>query len=59
MLPFFAATLTITLLDVNDNAPVFQPSDKYTSLVPESSTVGFEVKRVEAVDIDKNVLPIR
>ena len=56
---YFAAKLTITLLDVNDNPPHFTPSDVYHANVPESSQPGFEVKRVEAVDIDKNPGPVR
>ena len=56
---YSTAKLTITLLDVNDNPPYFLPDDVYDANVPENSQVGFEVKRVEAVDVDKNPGPVR
>ncbi|XP_040929728.1 protocadherin Fat 3 isoform X3 [Betta splendens] len=43
--------LTILVLDVNDNAPVFQKRD-YTVTVPEDVAVGTEVMRVLATSAD-------
>ncbi|XP_069366544.1 protocadherin Fat 3 [Paralichthys olivaceus] len=43
--------LTILVLDVNDNAPVFQRRD-YTVTVPEDVAVGTEVLRVLATSVD-------
>uniref|UniRef100_A0A3B4AML1 Uncharacterized protein n=1 Tax=Periophthalmus magnuspinnatus TaxID=409849 RepID=A0A3B4AML1_9GOBI len=43
--------LTILVLDVNDNAPVFQRRD-YSVTVPEDVAVGTEVTRVLATSVD-------
>uniref|UniRef100_A0A3Q3LMC7 Protocadherin Fat 3-like n=1 Tax=Mastacembelus armatus TaxID=205130 RepID=A0A3Q3LMC7_9TELE len=43
--------LTILVLDVNDNAPVFQRRD-YSVTVPEDVAVGTEVLRVLATSVD-------
>ncbi len=43
--------LTILVLDVNDNAPVFQRRD-YAVTVPEDVAVGTEVLRVLATSVD-------
>ncbi|KAM3601137.1 uncharacterized protein V6R79_008280 [Siganus canaliculatus] len=43
--------LTILVLDVNDNAPVFQRRD-YAVTVPEDVAVGTEVQRVLATSVD-------
>lgn len=43
--------LTILVLDVNDNAPVFQRRD-YGVTVPEDVAVGTEVLRVLATSVD-------
>ncbi|XP_075996428.1 protocadherin Fat 3-like, partial [Genypterus blacodes] len=43
--------LTVVVLDVNDNAPVFQRSD-YTVTVPEDVAMGTEVLRVLATSAD-------
>ncbi|XP_068600655.1 protocadherin Fat 3 [Brachionichthys hirsutus] len=43
--------LTIMVLDVNDNAPVFQRRD-YTVTVPEDVAVGTEILRVLATSVD-------
>lgn len=43
--------LTILVLDVNDNAPVFQRRD-YAVTVPEDVAVGTEVVRVLATSAD-------
>ena len=53
------ATLSITLLDVNDNDPEWVPSNMYTATVSEGSSPGVEVKQVTAIDRDLNTLPIR
>eukprot|EP00116_Pleurobrachia_bachei_P001052 sb/3461314/ len=44
-------TLTITVLDCNDNAPVFS-QDPYTVVVPENTAVGSPVVTVRASDKD-------
>lgn len=46
--------LTIVVLDVNDNPPVFQKQD-YAATVPEDVTVGTEVLRVFATSGDIGV----
>ena len=46
--------LFVTLLDINDNAPEFQPSDIYSARISEASKPGIEVKQVVAFDKDKN-----
>lgn len=43
--------LTVLVLDVNDNAPVFQRQD-YTTTVPEDAALGTEVLRVLATSAD-------
>lgn len=43
--------LTILVLDVNDNAPVFQRRE-FTVTVPEDVAVGTEVQRVLATSAD-------
>ena len=48
----FPATLTVTLTDVNDNPPVFTPSDTYVTTVSEAANPGAEVTRVLATDRD-------
>lgn len=52
------ALLFITLLDVNDNPPEFQPSNVYYARISEASKPGIEVKQVFAVDHDKNNGPL-
>ncbi|XP_035289609.1 protocadherin Fat 3-like [Anguilla anguilla] len=46
--------LAITVLDVNDNPPVFQKRE-YTASVPEDAAVGTEVLRVRATSEDIGV----
>uniref|UniRef100_A0A8C4ZNB4 FAT atypical cadherin 3b n=1 Tax=Gadus morhua TaxID=8049 RepID=A0A8C4ZNB4_GADMO len=46
-----ASQLTVLVLDVNDNAPVFQRRD-YTATVPEDVAVGTEVLRLFATSVD-------
>lgn len=48
---FSQVDLTILVLDVNDNAPVFQRRD-YGVTVPEDVAVGTEVLRVLATSVD-------
>lgn len=43
--------MTILVLDVNDNAPVFQRRD-YAVTVPEDVAVGTEILRVLAKSVD-------
>ncbi|XP_019645840.1 PREDICTED: protocadherin Fat 4-like [Branchiostoma belcheri] len=49
-----SVTLTITIGDTNDNAPVFSPA-AYTAEVPENATVGYNVVTVVASDSDLGV----
>ncbi|XP_035677121.1 protocadherin Fat 4-like [Branchiostoma floridae] len=49
-----SVTLTITIGDTNDNAPVFSPA-AYTAEVPENATVGYNVVTVIASDSDLGV----
>lgn len=48
------ATITVTILDENDNTPTFS-KDTYVARVSESATVGTEVKTVFASDLDSGV----
>ena len=43
------------LLDINDSAPIFIPSDVYTARISEASQPGIEVKQVLAIDSDETV----
>ena len=45
------ADVTVTIGDVNDNAPSF-PSEQFSASVKENSPVGTEVLRIQAVDVD-------
>ncbi|KAI5940868.1 Protocadherin-23 [Manis javanica] len=47
-------TLTITVLDVNDESPVFK-QDLYEALVKENQNPGEFVTRIEAVDRDSGI----
>ena len=49
----------ITLDDVNDNPPEFDPGSTYLARVSEASQPGVEVTRVVAIDHDKNPGPIK
>ncbi|XP_066284098.1 cadherin-23-like [Branchiostoma lanceolatum] len=49
-----SVTLTITIGDTNDNAPVFSPA-AYTAEVPENATVGYNVVTIVASDSDLGV----
>ncbi|XP_041987836.1 protein dachsous [Aricia agestis] len=44
-------TVNITILDVNDNPPVFAES-AYSAVIPENATVGTSVLKVFATDLD-------
>lgn len=48
------ATLSVFVMDVNDNAPQFSVSE-YTAAVPESLVVGSSVTQVRATDADSGV----
>ena len=45
------ATVTVDVLDLNDNSPLF-PKDSYTAIVAESAPEGFEVITITAEDRD-------
>ncbi|KAI0232123.1 Protocadherin Fat 4 [Lamellibrachia satsuma] len=45
------AEVTVTVGDVNDNAPAF-PSEQFSEYVEENSPIGTEVMRTKAVDVD-------
>lgn len=47
------ATLTITLLDVNDNAPTFLPTAQYHVNVSEAENVNSVILRVMSMDRDR------
>ena len=47
------AEVNITILDVNDNRPVFSPNS-YSDSISEGVMIGFEVLRVNATDLDIN-----
>ena len=47
------ANVTVTVLDVNDNRPVFGQSD-YSTTVTEDSVVGREVSNLTAIDADSD-----
>lgn len=44
-------TVNITILDVNDNPPVFAES-AYSAIIPENATVGTPILKVSAIDVD-------
>ncbi|XP_066507713.1 protocadherin-16-like [Hoplias malabaricus] len=51
--PAFGQTrVIITIADVNDNAPTFQPSSSESLLLPEVTKIGSVVYRVQAEDRD-------
>ena len=49
---FSTATVEVTILDINDNQPVFYPRDYYVN-IPINQSNGF-IANVTAVDIDEN-----
>ncbi|NXN89469.1 CDHR2 protein, partial [Bombycilla garrulus] len=48
-------TLSITIIDVNDNAPVFEAISEIFVVVPEVSPVGLQVASVKATDADSGL----
>ena len=48
------ATVNITVIDTNDNAPVFTRKS-YSTSISEKSSVGTNVVRVTATDLDKGL----
>ncbi|KFV70481.1 Cadherin-related family member 2, partial [Dryobates pubescens] len=48
-------TLRILIVDVNDNAPIFQPTSETFVVVPEISPVGLQVATVKATDADSGM----
>ncbi|NXG53765.1 CDHR2 protein, partial [Psilopogon haemacephalus] len=48
-------TLRIVIIDVNDNAPVFQPITETFVVVPEISPVDLQVATVKATDADSGL----
>lgn len=49
------ASITITVTDVNDNAPEFLPGDKVKNFtVSEGENVGYYITTVTAEDPDEN-----
>ena len=46
----------MNVLDINDNAPVFDPSS-YSNEVWENATVGTSILMVSATDIDDGMIP--
>ncbi|KAL2722130.1 protocadherin-like wing polarity protein stan isoform X1 [Vespula maculifrons] len=46
------ALVTIDILDVNDNAPVF-PQESYTAVIPENASTGVSVVNITATDPDE------
>lgn len=45
-------TVEVTLLDANDNNPVFMPSNLYEFTVKYDAVIGTEIGKVEAIDPD-------
>ncbi|GBP49666.1 Cadherin-related tumor suppressor [Eumeta japonica] len=48
------ATIEITVLDENDNSPVFDPK-QYSASVPENASIGASVLQVSATDVDEGI----
>ncbi|XP_001607435.2 cadherin-23 [Nasonia vitripennis] len=46
------ALVTVDVLDVNDNAPMF-PQDSYTAVIPENAPTGISVVNITASDPDE------
>lgn len=46
------ALVTVDILDVNDNAPVF-PQESYTAVIPENAQTGVSVVNITATDLDE------
>ncbi len=51
-----STTITITILDVNDNSPVFTKGSSYSASVTENQPIGTTVTMdIEATDVDTGV----
>ncbi|KAL1139776.1 hypothetical protein AAG570_006753 [Ranatra chinensis] len=48
------ATLLVTVLDENDNSPIFDPK-QYSASVPENASIGASVLQVSATDVDEGL----
>ena len=46
------ALVTVDVLDVNDNAPMF-PQDSYTAVIPENAPTNISVVNITASDPDE------
>ena len=44
--------ITITLKDINDESPIFQP-DEYSVTIPETTKAGTIIKNIQATDLDQ------
>ena len=55
--PVLSSTVTVimNIRDVNDNAPVFDPSS-YSDEVAENATIGTSILTVTSTDIDTGIL---
>ncbi|CAG0913258.1 unnamed protein product [Notodromas monacha] len=49
-----STTVTVQVLDANDNAPMFDPRH-YSATVPENATIGLSVLQVSATDLDSEL----
>ena len=45
------ATLSVTLLDINDHAPDFQEGEQ-EFVIPATASVGYEIGRIYGLDLD-------
>ena len=52
-----SANMTINILDENDNPPVFQFS-YYSTAVPESTVIGYDVLQLNATDPDSEIFGV-
>ncbi|XP_012288169.1 cadherin-87A [Orussus abietinus] len=46
------ALVTVDIIDVNDNAPIF-PQDSYTAVIPENASPGVSIVNITATDPDE------
>ncbi|XP_025089489.1 protocadherin Fat 4-like [Pomacea canaliculata] len=49
-----SVSVTVSVLDVNDNAPTFRDTTKNFS-IPATAAVGFPVSKIEAFDLDEGI----
>ncbi|XP_047740872.1 cadherin-89D [Hyalella azteca] len=52
---YSCAAIQLTLLDANDNNPVFLPSNQYHFTVRQDAKPGMRIGRVEAIDADSGM----